>query len=353
MSNLPKCVLVNKKNIKAYVFMQFLAFFLLTMYLKKGIYIEKFCILLTSRRIILIFGILAIIVLTGYFVFLNKTSPRIREDLGNFSLYIGMLPLSLILVFCSCCQNNIIAVILTVFFMVYVVMLGVANIKKLLPGYAGKKSYFYRILYLKKITEMISYFGIVIIVNLFVCKNVLPQKKETITSANNTAAEKTVVINNRDELVRKFDENTWKGLSSKKRLEYLQNLADYTTQKYLGCCKVTVRQAVKLKKNTWGWFDNTLPESVFISCDILEDDSVYDSAETILHEVYHHYEYECVSAVEDADLNQLYYFKKLESWRENFLHYKEADKYGDAYKDQPVEKDANEFAERTLKEILK
>ena len=74
----------------------------------------------------------------------------------------------------------------------------------------------------------------------------------------------------------------------------------------------------------------------------------------MLHEVYHHYEYECISVVNfNHTGSDLYYFKELKSWMENFEHYKEADKYGyEEYKNQPIEKDADAFAKRTIKKIL-
>lgn len=196
---------------------------------------------------------------------------------------------------------------------------------------------------------MISCVGLLTIVIFGVGENVLPQK-ETVTSVNNIG--KTVI--SKEELVRDFDEQNWKDLSEEKKLQYLQKLADYTTQKYLGCCTVTVRQAIRLNKDIWGWFEDTIPEYVFVSGDRLEDSTACDLANTVVHEVYHHYQYECISAVNFKHTeSDLHYFQKLKSWKENFEHYKEADQYGyEAYKDQSVEKDANEFADQTIKKIL-
>ena len=339
-----------KKQIKDYIFVQLLVLLWICAYLKNGVYIEQFHILFVSRSIIFFFGILAIVVLVGYLLLLHKSRIRIREDMGEF-IHLGMLPLSLILVFFSCGQNNVIVVIITMFLAVYAIILGLANIKKMTPRCVGKKkSCCHRLLYINRVIKMVNCIGFLIIINFFVCETVLPQK-EAVTSVSNTA-EKTVI--SKEELVRNFDEKNWQGLSKEKKLKYLQKLADYTTQEYLGCCSVIVRQAIKSNKDTWGWFEDTMPECVFVSCNLLEEGAAYDLACTVLHEVYHHYEYECISVVNfNHTCSDLYYFKELKSWMENFEHYKEADKYGyEEYKNQPIEKDADAFAKRTIKKIL-
>ena len=121
-----------KKQIKDYIFVQLLVLLWICAYLKNGVYIEQFHILFVSRSIIFFFGILAIVVLVGYLLLLHKSRIRIREDMGEF-IHLGMLPLSLILVFFSCGQNNVIVVILTMFLAVYAIILGLANIKKMTP----------------------------------------------------------------------------------------------------------------------------------------------------------------------------------------------------------------------------
>lgn len=339
-----------KKQIKDYIFVQLLVLLWICAYLKNGVYIEQFHILFVSRSIIFFFGILAIVVLVGYLLLLHKSRIRIREDMGEF-IHLGMLPLSLILVFFSCGQNNVIVVIITMFLAVYAIILGLANIKKMTPRCVGKKkSCCHRLLYINRVIKMVNCIGFLIIINFFVCETVLPQK-EAVTSVSITA-EKTVI--SKEELVRNFDEKNWQGLSKEKKLKYLQKLADYTTQEYLGCCSVTVRQAIKSNKDAWGWFEDTMPECVFVSCNLLEEGAAYNLACTVLHEVYHHYEYECISVVNfNHTGSDLYYFKELKSWMENFEHYKEADKYGyEEYKNQPIEKDADAFAKRTIKKIL-
>ena len=125
-------VLANQKHIKDYILVQLLALFWIRTYLKNGIYIEQFHILFVSQSIIFFFGILAIVILVGYLFLLHKSRIRIREDMGEF-IHLGMLPLSLILVFFSCGQNNVIVVIITMFLTVYAIMLGGANIKKMIP----------------------------------------------------------------------------------------------------------------------------------------------------------------------------------------------------------------------------
>ena len=121
-----------KKQIKDYIFVQLLVLLWICAYLKNGVYIEQFHILFVSRSIIFFFGILAIVVLVGYLLLLHKSRIRIREDMGEF-IHLGMLPLSLILVFFSCGQNNVIVVIITMFLAVYAIILGLANIKKMTP----------------------------------------------------------------------------------------------------------------------------------------------------------------------------------------------------------------------------
>lgn len=341
-----------RKQLKDYILVQILAFFWIYMYFNDGIYIEKLHILLTYRNIIFILGILGMTVLAGYLYWIHKNEIHILESLCDF-ICLGMAPLTLMLVFFSCCQNNIITIVLTICSMVYIIMLGIANAKKMMTC-GGKRSRFYRLLYVNKIIKVISCVGFLIIINLFVCENIIPQK-EAVTSVHKINQEKTVL--DKAELVRSFDEKNWGNLSKKKKLVLLQNLADYTTQKYLGCCNVTVRQAFAWDEDTWGRFENTMPESVFISSNLLDKGASHDLASTVLHETYHHYQYVCCSIytsnINNNEGSDLYYFRKLQSWNDNFEHYKNVDKFGfEAYNNQPIEKDANAFAERIIKELL-
>jgi hypothetical protein len=353
LKSIYRYILENQQHIKDYVFIQLLAFFWICTFLNDGVlYFERFNILLTSRSSILVFWVLAMIVLVVYACWLHKNGIRIQNDSSDF-ICLGMVPLTLILVLFYCCQRNIITIVLSLCSTAYIILLGIANAKKMMTC-GGKRSRFYRLLYVNKIIKVISCVGFLIIINLFVCETILPQK-EAVTSVHKINQEKTVL--NKAKLVRSFDEKNWGNLSKKKKLVLLQNLADYTTQKYLGCCNVTVRQAFTWDEDTWGRFENTMPEFVFISSNLLDKGASHDLASTVLHETYHHYQYVCCSIytsnINNNEGSDLYYFRKLQSWIDNFEHYKNVDKFGvEAYKNQPIEKDANAFAERIIKELL-
>ena len=74
-----------------------------------------------------------------------------------------------------------------------------------------------------------------------------------------------------------------------------------------------------------------------------------DLMNTLLHESRHAFQHRCVKHPESCDVSP----KVIEEWKDNQKHYIRPEDDFVAYENQPIEKDANEFADSVMKEGMK
>lgn len=89
---------------------------------------------------------------------------------------------------------------------------------------------------------------------------------------------------------------------------------------------------------------------IYINQDVLMDtDYMIDAIDTVLHEMRHKYQKESIIFPQYYDVDA----KTVEVWKENFEHYVDSKWNFEAYINQPVEKDAREFAKSIIECVLK
>lgn len=89
---------------------------------------------------------------------------------------------------------------------------------------------------------------------------------------------------------------------------------------------------------------------IYINQDVLTDANyMMDAIDTVLHEMRHKFQKEAIIFPEYYDVAE----QTAEIWRKNFEHYVDSKWNFEAYLNQPVEKDAREFAKYIVDSVLK
>lgn len=89
---------------------------------------------------------------------------------------------------------------------------------------------------------------------------------------------------------------------------------------------------------------------IYMNQDVLSNVSyVLDAIDTVLHEMRHKFQKEAVIFPQYYDVTE----QTAEVWRKNFEHYIDSKWNFAVYLNQPVEKDAREFAQRIMECVLK
>ena len=146
-------------------------------------------------------------------------------------------------------------------------------------------------------------------------------------------------------IVSLFTTSNWAISSYAERLEALQSLENYFADMQ-GRTRRTV-QAVDLKEGVMGKYNPSVPTNIFISQQLLNDNTGnFEAMDTIVHEGRHAYQDDCIMwrcAPNSADV------VRLNGWRENMPRRggkggNYLDDGGYAYRYQPVEADAYCYA---------
>lgn len=239
---------------------------------------------------------------------------------------------------------------LTIFMVVYVITLLLFNIKHICieKNKAKRKKTQYR--FIEKIVGQMYRTGMIIIVAFFVSR-LFPITINALLPSNQSQNSK---INLNEckldwkEMKKAFSQSEWEKMGMSQKISWLQKITDYTAETYLGCNTLTV-EVVPLGENLAGCYLDTLSDdTIYISYSVVDKGAAYDAVFCVIHELYHHYEYCCISEInfESNSISELKYFEKVKEWKDNSENYIEASEEGyDAYEDQPLEKSANEFAE--------
>ncbi len=97
--------------------------------------------------------------------------------------------------------------------------------------------------------------------------------------------------------------------------------------------------------NEWGAFDVETKEIV-LNSNLLVDSNPEKVMKTILHETRHAYQYFAINYPDKVYIDD----DTLKAWKDNFKHYISPELDYEAYRNQPLEKDAEDFANRMWNE---
>lgn len=156
-------------------------------------------------------------------------------------------------------------------------------------------------------------------------------------------------ISNNIDTVLLLQEEEWEKLSTQKKLDTLQTLANIEAH-YLGIPNELNVGTANLKGNTLAYYnDNT--HTISIDLDHLENDTVYDVLESCFHEAYHSYQHRLVDAYNNADesIKGLRLYKTAALYAEEFKNYVDGEDCDFwTYYDQRCESDARDYADDAI-----
>ena len=145
-----------------------------------------------------------------------------------------------------------------------------------------------------------------------------------------------------------FQQEQWETFSLEEKTALLQQLADFESDK-LGIPHRFIVNVEKLDAYTQG-------SQKFLVLQIdsahVNNDACEEVIHTLLHELYHGFqEYVTDNINWDDEVAESAYFAEAREWRNNISSYVPAEYDYEAYKEQPLEASANEYAETETKWI--
>lgn len=168
--------------------------------------------------------------------------------------------------------------------------------------------------------------------------NIIKEYKEEITIQDLMKNNNTIF----------YQLTNWNELTENQKLQILQQIADMETT-YMGIPKVKI-QALKLKKYVLGEYDWGT-KNIRMDIEHLCQDSMEECLNTVLHEIYHYFQYYTVMSIQwNKEEQRNMYFRSAKRWKENVMFYYDAVEYGyDDYEKQPLEQDARKYSEEETK----
>ena len=147
-----------------------------------------------------------------------------------------------------------------------------------------------------------------------------------------------------------LQENRWKNLDTKEKLNVLQTVANIEAH-YLGLPNELNVGASNFKDTNLGKYDDEI-HTIYINLSHLENDSVYEVLNSCCHEAYHSYQHRLVDAYEDADasVKNLQIYRKAAVYKTEFEDYADGDEDFELYYQQKCEADAREYAESAVED---
>ena len=94
---------------------------------------------------------------------------------------------------------------------------------------------------------------------------------------------------------------------------------------------------------------NPANNTIRLNANYLETPDCKDLMNTLLHESQHAFQHRCVKHPESCDVSP----KVIEVWKDNQKHYIRPEDDFVAYENQPIERDANDFADSVMKDGMK
>lgn len=110
----------------------------------------------------------------------------------------------------------------------------------------------------------------------------------------------------------------------------------------------------KMSDGKFGYYRHSPKKEIYINYKHLNEGDVEDVLKTIIHEMHHAFVYH---TIENIDYNSKlvqdnYYYKQARDWKKNSENYISSGVNFDEYEDQPIEKDAREYAEKRVQYYL-
>lgn len=152
-------------------------------------------------------------------------------------------------------------------------------------------------------------------------------------------------IANNIETIKLLQEDEWRKLSTKRKIDVLQTVANIEAH-YLGLPNELNVGAANLDEDIWGDYIDS-KHVIRISLNHLENSSARDVLNTCCHEAYHGYQYRMIDAYNDVspDFRRLRLYNRAEAYAEEFDNYAESDEDIIAYYSQACESDARDYAD--------
>ncbi len=156
------------------------------------------------------------------------------------------------------------------------------------------------------------------------------------------------------EEMRKLNATVFSTLSMQERLEALKFVMEVELA-YLGCEGKVELMAEDTERATTHGFFAPASGQICVQNALLEKGYVEECIETIMHECYHLYQYECVRFLaEQKNINSnLLMFQSVAKWEDCFINYQDSQKDYTSYRNQSLEDDAFDYAYESLREILR
>lgn len=160
------------------------------------------------------------------------------------------------------------------------------------------------------------------------------------------------IAKNIDEL-QGLDDEKWSSMASEEKIKVLQIIADIEVR-YLGISHRLNVQSGSLEERTVGQYSENA-YSVAIDLEQLEKYDSMKYVEVICHEAYHSYQYELVNLYYDTDENKknLYIFRNIKKYEDEFKNYIKGHEDFYAYYTQRCEEDSREYAESAVCDYYK
>lgn len=154
----------------------------------------------------------------------------------------------------------------------------------------------------------------------------------------------SMTINSEIDSILLLQEDKWKELSVKEKLNVLQIVANIEAN-YLGLSNEVNVSLSNFDENVLGAYDEN-SHSVKINIDYIENAMASELLKTCCHEMYHSYQYHLVEAYKRADNldKELKIFDNAKIYMEEFSDYKSGDDDPGAYYYQSCEMDARFYA---------
>ena len=110
----------------------------------------------------------------------------------------------------------------------------------------------------------------------------------------------------------------------------------------------------KMSDGVFGYYRNHPNKEIRINYKHLNEGDIEDVLKTIIHEMHHAFVYHTIENIDyNSELVQdNYYYKQAREWKKNTENYISAGVNFDEYENQPIEKDAREYAEKRVQYYL-
>ncbi len=330
------------KDSADYLFWYVMTGIIFRSYIADSIHMNLIGMQIAKSQVIMIWRILMIIMFV-----INMYLKMKSEDIYDLScqdIYLAVVPMGIILVFKYIEEYTAIVFSVSFLLAVFSMILIYRNWHSIVEK--SRRAVQFRIAIINRLLEF-SNVTIVILFVLTLCARMLPFY--AIEASNNSNQQ----MDNWNQIYSKLDEDTWRGLNEKEKITLLQKVVDIECSQKLKCEKITL-SASKLSDGTLGGYNENLEKNkVYIDRQHMNSSDVSEVVNTVIHETFHAYCYQCVLAAEDMkEISELMYFFQLSEWKNNFENYISPEESYIGYATQPLERDARAYADERTKEIL-